>query len=120
VLSLSSAFSNPPPQLTGYAAVLGRSRFLRPAQKLVEEICDVGGRPPQADRRSSDQILFLLRGDESSEQLMVSSLMLHNLCESLFTVLPQLISCACDLMILLLVVDMDCDSSSFWICFFVY
>jgi hypothetical protein len=39
--------------------------------------------------------------------------MLHSLCESLFTVQLQFISCACDLMILLLVVDMDCDLSSF-------
>ncbi|CAL5095278.1 unnamed protein product [Urochloa decumbens] len=74
-LSLSSASSNPPtarrPQqhlaagvvaaaagpygpFTGYAAVLGRSRFLGPAQKLLEEICDVGGRP---DRRSDDALL---------------------------------------------------------------
>ncbi|CAN6328025.1 unnamed protein product [Urochloa humidicola] len=81
-LSLSSASSNPPPgqpqpprrhhqqqhhlaaggvaaagpygPFTGYAAVLGRSRFLGPAQKLLEEICDVGGRPAQADRRSDD------------------------------------------------------------------
>lgn len=66
-LSLSSASSNPPPSqrrqlaagvatgpygpFTGYAAVLGRSRFLGPAQKLLEEICDVGGRPAQLDRR---------------------------------------------------------------------
>jgi hypothetical protein len=74
-LSLSSASSNPPPPaprrqqlaggatgpygpFTGYAAVLGRSRFLGPAQKLLEEICDVGGRPPQADRRSSDEGLL--------------------------------------------------------------
>ncbi|KAG2627103.1 hypothetical protein PVAP13_3KG226940 [Panicum virgatum] len=71
-LSLSSASSNPPPHaprrphlaagvatgpygpFTGYAAVLGRSRFLGPAQKLLEEICDVGGRPAQLDRRSDD------------------------------------------------------------------
>jgi hypothetical protein len=72
-LSLSSASSNPPPTprrqlaagvatgpygpFTGYAAVLGRSRFLGPAQKLLEEICDVGGRPGQADRRSDDGLL---------------------------------------------------------------
>lgn len=70
-LSLSSAPSNPPPAprrqlaagvatgpygpFTGYAAVLGRSRFLGPAQKLLEEICDVGGRPPHLDRRSDDE-----------------------------------------------------------------
>ncbi|TVU19652.1 hypothetical protein EJB05_35815, partial [Eragrostis curvula] len=76
-LSLSSASSNPPPPpprsrhhlaaaaagaatgpygpFTGYAAVLGRSRFLGPAQKLLEEICDVGGRP--VDRRSDDGLL---------------------------------------------------------------
>ncbi|CAN6337425.1 unnamed protein product [Urochloa humidicola] len=74
-LSLSSASSNPPPPrrttqhhlaagaaaagpygpFTGYAAVLGRSRFLGPAQKLLEEICDVGGRPAlQPDDRRSD------------------------------------------------------------------
>ncbi|CAN6359885.1 unnamed protein product [Urochloa humidicola] len=79
-LSLSSASSNPPPlaaparrqqhhqhlaagsvaaagpygPFTGYAAVLGRSRFLGPAQKLLEEICDVGGQPAQADCRSGD------------------------------------------------------------------
>ncbi|KAK3135402.1 hypothetical protein QOZ80_5BG0418450 [Eleusine coracana subsp. coracana] len=84
-LSLSSASSNPPPPpaphrrhhnqqhqhhqhqlacatgpygpFTGYAAVLGRSRFLGPAQKLLEEICDVGGRP--ADRRDDDGLLDL-------------------------------------------------------------
>ncbi|RLN28155.1 BEL1-like homeodomain protein 9 [Panicum miliaceum] len=72
-LSLSSASSNPPPAprrqlaagvatgpygpFTGYAAVLGRSRFLGPAQKLLEEICDVGGRPAQVDRRSDDGLL---------------------------------------------------------------
>ncbi|KQK05948.1 hypothetical protein BRADI_2g23530v3 [Brachypodium distachyon] len=65
-LSLSSSSSNPPPRrqlggggatgpygpFTGYAAVLGRSRFLGPAQKLLEEICDVGSARPahQADR----------------------------------------------------------------------
>ncbi|WVZ98813.1 hypothetical protein U9M48_044194 [Paspalum notatum var. saurae] len=75
-LSLSSASSNPPPPttrrqqlsagvatgpygpFTGYAAVLGRSRFLGPAQKLLEEICDVGGRPAQLDRRCSDEGLL--------------------------------------------------------------
>uniref|UniRef100_A0ACD5U2B4 Uncharacterized protein n=1 Tax=Avena sativa TaxID=4498 RepID=A0ACD5U2B4_AVESA len=72
-LSLSSSSSNPPPQprrhlagavatgpygpFTGYAAVLGRSRFLGPAQKLLEEICDVGGRPAQLDRCSDDGLL---------------------------------------------------------------
>lgn len=76
-LSLSSASSNPPatprrqPQqqlagargpaapaaatgpygpFTGYATVLGRSRFLDPAQKLLEEICDVGGAGAHVDR----------------------------------------------------------------------
>ncbi|KAI5022494.1 hypothetical protein ZWY2020_059224 [Hordeum vulgare] len=72
-LSLSSSSSNPPPQqrrhlagatgpygpFTGYAAVLGRSRFLGPAQKLLEEICDVGGRPSQLDRCSDDGLLDL-------------------------------------------------------------
>ncbi|KAM0875807.1 hypothetical protein ACQ4PT_036561 [Festuca glaucescens] len=75
-LSLSSSSSNPPPQprrhlggggagvatgpygpFTGYAAVLNRSRFLGPAQKLLEEICDVGGRPAQMDRCSDDGLL---------------------------------------------------------------
>ncbi|KAM0841939.1 hypothetical protein ACQ4PT_058690 [Festuca glaucescens] len=77
-LSLSSSSSNPPPQprrhlgggggaagvatgpygpFTGYAAVLNRSRFLGPAQKLLEEICDVGGRPAQVDRCSDDGLL---------------------------------------------------------------
>ncbi|KAL6841348.1 hypothetical protein ACP4OV_028866 [Aristida adscensionis] len=71
-LSLSSASSNPPPTprrqlaagvsgpygpFTGYAAVLGRSRFLGPAQKLLEEICDVGGRPGLAERRSDEGFL---------------------------------------------------------------
>ncbi|KAJ1263187.1 hypothetical protein BS78_09G164800 [Paspalum vaginatum] len=72
-LSLSSASSNPPPAarrqlsagvatgpygpFTGYAAVLGRSRFLGPAQKLLEEICDVGGRPTLLDRRSDEGLL---------------------------------------------------------------
>jgi hypothetical protein len=76
-LSLSSSSSNPPPQprrhlgggggggvatgpygpFTGYAAVLNRSRFLGPAQKLLEEICDVGGRPSPVDRCSDDGLL---------------------------------------------------------------
>ncbi|XP_062181022.1 BEL1-like homeodomain protein 9 [Phragmites australis] len=72
-LSLSSACSNPPPAprrqlaagavtgpygpFTGYAAVLGRSRFLGPAQKLLEEICDVGGGPAQVDRRCDEGLL---------------------------------------------------------------
>ncbi|KAG8068426.1 hypothetical protein GUJ93_ZPchr0005g15825 [Zizania palustris] len=75
-LSLSSASSNPPPTprrqfggsggaagpygpFTGYAAVLGRSRFLGPAQKLLEEICDVGGRPSQLNRGSDEGLLDL-------------------------------------------------------------
>ncbi|KAJ1286216.1 hypothetical protein BS78_03G336000 [Paspalum vaginatum] len=73
-LSLSSSSSNPPPQqprralgapssgpfgpFTGYAAVLGRSRFLAPAEKLLEEICDVGGAAPRLDRTASDEGLL--------------------------------------------------------------
>jgi hypothetical protein len=79
-LSLSSASSNPPPAtprrqlaagatgpygpFTGYAAVLGRSRFLGPAQKLLEEICDVGGRAPQVDRRSDEGSLDMDAGPD--------------------------------------------------------
>lgn len=82
-LSLSSSSSNPPPQqrrhlagatgpygpFTGYAAVLGRSRFLGPAQKLLEEICDVGARPSQLDRCSDDGLLDLdaMDGDVGHE-----------------------------------------------------
>ncbi|CAO2167042.1 unnamed protein product [Urochloa humidicola] len=79
-LSLSSSSSNPPPQttrrpppaalplcapssgpfgpFTGYAAVLGRSRFLAPAEKLLEEICDVGGAVAHVDRTASDEALL--------------------------------------------------------------
>jgi len=82
-LSLSSSSSNPPPPapqqqqqqqprrphphgapagpfgpFTGYAAVLGRSRFLAPAEKLLEEICDVGGTAPHVDRTASDEALL--------------------------------------------------------------
>ncbi|RCV28128.1 hypothetical protein SETIT_5G381300v2 [Setaria italica] len=72
-LSLSSSSSNPPPAqarrtlaapsgpfgpFTGYAAVLGRSRFLAPAEKLLEEICDVGGAAPRVDRSASDEGLL--------------------------------------------------------------
>nr|ABW97425.1 putative transcription factor qSH-1 [Oryza rufipogon] len=77
-LSLSSASSNPPPPqaqprrqlgglaqatgpfgpFTGYAAVLGRSRFLGPAEKLFEEICDVGGAASHVDRTISDEGLL--------------------------------------------------------------
>ncbi|WVZ68183.1 hypothetical protein U9M48_017154 [Paspalum notatum var. saurae] len=73
-LSLSSSSSNPPPQqprralgapssgpfgpFTGYAAVLGRSRFLAPAEKLLEEICDVGGAATHVDRTASDEGLL--------------------------------------------------------------
>ncbi|CAL4953662.1 unnamed protein product [Urochloa decumbens] len=83
-LSLSSSSSNPPPPqttarrppqppppllgapssgpfgpFTGYAAVLGRSRFLAPAEKLLEEICDVGGAAAHVDRTTaSDEALL--------------------------------------------------------------
>lgn len=72
-LSLSSSSSNPPPPqprrahaapsapfgpFTGYAAVLGRSRFLGPAEKLLEEICDVGGAASHVDRSVSDEGLL--------------------------------------------------------------
>jgi hypothetical protein len=78
-LSLSSASSNPataPPTpkrqqlggpapvpgpfgpFTGYASVLGRSRFLGPAQKLLEEICDVGGAAAHVDRSLPDEGLL--------------------------------------------------------------
>uniref|UniRef100_A0A453FXG0 POX domain-containing protein n=2 Tax=Aegilops tauschii TaxID=37682 RepID=A0A453FXG0_AEGTS len=78
-LSLSSASSNPattPPAprkqepgaaapaawpygpFTGYATVLGRSRFLGPAQKLLEEICDVGGAAAHADTSVLDEGLL--------------------------------------------------------------
>lgn len=85
-LSLSSASSNPPPAprrqlaavvatgpygpFTGYAAVLGRSRFLGPAQKLLEEICDVGGRPAQADRLSDDGLLDMDAMDAAGDHDM--------------------------------------------------
>ncbi|TVU36506.1 hypothetical protein EJB05_18442, partial [Eragrostis curvula] len=71
-LSLSSSSSNPPPPtprrttthlgapssgpngpFTGYAAVLGRSRFLGPAEKLLQEICDVGGAAAHVDRTTA-------------------------------------------------------------------
>ncbi|KAI5003796.1 BEL1-like homeodomain protein 9 [Hordeum vulgare subsp. vulgare] len=75
-LSLSSASSNPataPPTprkqqepggagpcgpFTGYASVLGRSKFLVPAQRLLEEICDVGGAAAHADRSLPDEGLL--------------------------------------------------------------
>nr|QDQ70857.1 BEL1-like homeodomain protein 9 [Lolium perenne] len=79
-LSLSSASSNPataPPTpkrqqltggpstaagpygpFTGYATVLGRSRFLAPAQKLLEEICDVGAAAAHVDRSLPDEGLL--------------------------------------------------------------
>uniref|UniRef100_A0ACD5VV45 Uncharacterized protein n=1 Tax=Avena sativa TaxID=4498 RepID=A0ACD5VV45_AVESA len=43
---------------TGYATVLGRSRFLGPAQKLLEEICDVGGAAAHVDRSLPDEGLL--------------------------------------------------------------
>uniref|UniRef100_A0A6V7QUM0 Homeobox domain-containing protein n=1 Tax=Ananas comosus var. bracteatus TaxID=296719 RepID=A0A6V7QUM0_ANACO len=58
-LSLSSSSSNPPRGVpvsagpcgpfTGYAAVLNRSRFLGPAQQLLEEVCHVGRRAGVGD-----------------------------------------------------------------------
>jgi hypothetical protein len=67
-LALSSSSSNPPataPRLqrpygpfTGYAAVLGRSRFLAPAEKLIQEICDVGGAAARVGRSVSDEDLL--------------------------------------------------------------
>ncbi|KAJ3703353.1 hypothetical protein LUZ61_007058 [Rhynchospora tenuis] len=41
---VGSAVPGPYGPFTGYAAVLGRSRFLGPARMLLEEICDVGRR----------------------------------------------------------------------------
>jgi hypothetical protein len=43
---------------TGYAAVLGRSRFLAPAEKLLQEICDAGGAAARVDRSVSDEDLL--------------------------------------------------------------
>jgi hypothetical protein len=43
---------------TGYAAVLGRSRFLAPAERLLQEICDVGGAVAHVDRSVSDEGLL--------------------------------------------------------------
>uniref|UniRef100_A0A0A9D8A3 Homeobox domain-containing protein n=1 Tax=Arundo donax TaxID=35708 RepID=A0A0A9D8A3_ARUDO len=70
-LSLSSSSNPPPPPrrqlgapsgpygpFTGYAAVLGRSRFLAPAEKLLAEICDVGGAAAHVDRSVSDEALL--------------------------------------------------------------
>ncbi|KAL6853677.1 hypothetical protein ACP4OV_019706 [Aristida adscensionis] len=72
-LSLSSSSSNPPPTprsqlvgaptgpcspFTGYAAVLGRSRFLAPAERLLQEICDVGGAAAHVDRSIPDEGLL--------------------------------------------------------------
>jgi hypothetical protein len=81
-LSLSSSSSNPPPAafrrqlatgpygpFTGYAVVLGRSRFLGPAQKLLEEICDVGGRPPQVDRRFDEGLLDMDAGADMDRDM---------------------------------------------------
>ncbi|XP_062207436.1 BEL1-like homeodomain protein 9 [Phragmites australis] len=71
-LSLSSSSSNPPPPprrqlgvpsgsygpFTGYTAVLARSRFLAPAEKLLEEICNVGGAAAHVDRSVPDDCLL--------------------------------------------------------------
>ncbi|GJN17165.1 hypothetical protein PR202_gb04213 [Eleusine coracana subsp. coracana] len=66
-LSLSSSSSNPAPTprtagpyapFTGYSAVLGRSRFLAPAEKLLQEICDVGGAAARVDRTAADEGLL--------------------------------------------------------------
>ncbi|XP_028772961.1 BEL1-like homeodomain protein 9 [Neltuma alba] len=44
---------------TGYASVLKGSRFLRPAQQLLEELCDVGGRQIcAAEKMSADASLM--------------------------------------------------------------
>ena len=42
VLRSSSSSLVPLGPFTGYASVLKGSRFLKPAQMLLEEVCDVG------------------------------------------------------------------------------
>ncbi|KAJ3668915.1 hypothetical protein LUZ60_010865 [Juncus effusus] len=54
---VSSGVPGPYGPFTGYAAVLGRSRYLGPARMLLEEICDV-------DRRDVTQEMDISGGDD--------------------------------------------------------
>lgn len=57
---------------TGYASILKESRFLKPAQQLLEELCDVGG--VCAEKMVADASLMepvpLLPPENSSEDLL--------------------------------------------------
>jgi Associated with HOX len=57
---VSSGVPGPYGPFTGYAAVLGRSRFLGPARMLLEEICDVDRRElaQEMDTGGSDEGLL--------------------------------------------------------------
>ena len=50
--------SGPLGPFTGYASILKGSRFLKPAQQLLEEFCDVGGRVVYAEKLIADSSLM--------------------------------------------------------------
>lgn len=55
---------------TGYASVLKGSRFLKPAQQLLEEFCDVAGRGIYAEKIAADSSLM----DSPMESLSASGI----------------------------------------------
>lgn len=54
----ASRSSIPLGPFTGYASVLKGSRFLKPAQQLLEELCDVGGRGIYTEKITPDASLM--------------------------------------------------------------
>ncbi|KAJ7961355.1 BEL1-like homeodomain protein 9 [Quillaja saponaria] len=55
---------------TGYASILKGSRFLKPAQNLLEELSDVGGRGIYAEKATADPTLM----ESPSESLSASGI----------------------------------------------
>ncbi|XP_048319964.2 BEL1-like homeodomain protein 9 [Ziziphus jujuba] len=53
-----SRSSVPPGPFTGYASILKGSRFLKPAQQLLEEFCDLGSRGIYPDKLAADSSLM--------------------------------------------------------------
>lgn len=56
--TVGSRSSVPPGPFTGYASILKGSRFLKPAQQLLEEFCDLGGRGVYAEKLAADSSLM--------------------------------------------------------------
>ncbi|XP_047316458.1 BEL1-like homeodomain protein 9 [Impatiens glandulifera] len=78
LLLLSSRSSVPLGPFTGYASILKGSRFLRPAQLLLDELCDVGNGIYTADKFENDVGL----PDPSSDDFNGDGLIDDTLCSN--------------------------------------